>query len=344
MKEFGSDFHYIPNADFSTKLENKFGQHQFYANGRQAIQHLIEFKKWERIWIPEYFCYEIVEAIKSAGIQAMFYPDAPGLDDTSIINKLSFVKNDVLLRMNFFGLRSYRDNTSIPVEVIEDHSHDMSGNWATNSNADWCIASIRKMLPVPEGGVLWSPKQHLLPERPVQTDENISLAEKRWKAMKLKLDYLQKNMGSKDKFRELYVETENAFEKLPLSDMTEDCKSYLAGFDISSWNKMKNGNWKILTEIQSDRIQILLPDDKGCNVFSFIFLLNTEHQREQVRQYLIQNKLYPVVLWEIPEEKDSYVVDFSKRMLSVPCDARYTTTDILKMRVILEKGLQQTKV
>ena len=343
MKEFGSDFHYIANTDFLTNEQNQRNRQGLYANGRQAIQHLITFKKWDRIWIPEYFCYEIVEAIKSTGIQVMFYPDAPGLDDTAIVEKLCYEKNDVLLRMNFFGLRSYRDNSSIPIEVIEDHSHDIKGNWVCNSNADWCFASIRKTLPVPEGGVLWSPKQHRLPEQPVQTEENISLAEKRWKAMKFKRDYLQNNTGSKDDFRELYFETENAFEKLPLSDLTEDCKAYLVGFDISSWSKQKNRNWKILSEIQSDRIQILLPEDKECYVFSFVFLLNTEHQREQVRQYLIKNKLYPVVLWSIPEENSRNAVNFSKRMLSIPCDARYTGADITEMRYILEKALQLTQ-
>lgn len=339
MNEFGSDFHFIPNNDFLSSKTNQLHQ-QLYANGRQAIQHLLSFKKWERIWVPEYFCYEIVAAIQEIEITICFYPDAPGLNDSQIVKTIPFAKNDVLLRMNFFGLRSFRDNTAIPVDVIEDHSHDITGAWASSSNADWCIASIRKTIPVPEGGVLWSPKQHRLPEQPVQTEENINLAQKRWKAMKLKRDYLQLNTGSKDDFRELFIETENTFEKLPISDLTEDCKVYLSYFDIHHWIQKKKVNWEILSQIKSNQLQILSPENKGCNVFSFVFILRTELKREQVRQYLIQNNLYPVVLWKIPNENSRHALDFSKRMLSIPCDARYTEVDIMRMKEILEKALQ----
>lgn len=345
MVEFGSDFHYLPLTDSHSVGDNLFVEgKQFYANGRQAIQHLIRSNTWERIWIPEYFCYEIVEAILSTGIQVTFYADAPGHNDIAIIEKLKFKKQDVLLRMNYFGMRSFRDNSVIPVDVIEDHSHDLTGGWATKSNADWCIASIRKTLPVPEGGALWSPKQHCLPEHPVQTKENTALAERRWKAMQLKRDYLQFNSGYKDEFRKLYIETENDFEQLPLSDLTNDCKAYLARFDINSWTNQKTNNWKMLSKIQSIRLQILYPEHNECNVFSFVFLLNSEHERNNVRQYLIENKIYPVILWKVPEGKNNYVIDFSQRMLSVPCDARYDLSDIIKMKEILENALRQTVV
>lgn len=345
MIEFGSDFHYIPVLDYALNIESQLGTgKQFYANGRQAIQHLIRSNTWERIWIPEYFCYEVVEAILSTGIQVTFYADAPGHDDIAIIENLRFKKQDVILRMNYFGMRSFRDNSVIPVDVIEDHSHDLTGGWATKSNADWCIASIRKTLPIPEGGALWSPKQHCLPEQPVQSEKNTILAEKRWRAMQLKRDYLYFNSGYKDGFRKLYIETESDFEQLPLSDLTNDCKAYLARFDINSWTNQKNNNWKILSKIQSTRLQILYPEHDECNVFSFVFLLNSEHERNNVRQYLIENKVYPVVLWKVPEGKNNYVIDFSQRMLSVPCDARYDLGDIIKMKEFLENALRQIVV
>lgn len=339
MNEFGSDFHFIPISSFLNSKEKLFDKQQFYANGRQAIQHLLLFKKWERIWLPEYFCYEIVAAIKEIGISICFYPDAPGLNDSQIVKNIPFTKNDVLLRMNYLGLRSFRDNTDIPVAVIEDHSHDITGAWASLSNADWCIASIRKTIPVPEGGVLWSPKNKELPPKPEQTAANILLATKRWKAMRLKSDYLAKDNGQKQLFRNLFIETETDFEKLPISEITPECSAYLSAFDFQKWNEQKQANWQLLSTIRSENIEIYNPEKDGCNIFSFVFTLKTEEQRENVRNHLIQNNLYPAVLWNIPENTSAYALNFSRRMLSIPCDARFSQQDTLTMKQIIEDAI-----
>lgn len=337
MKEFGSDFHYIPVSDFLREKNTQEAPYQFYANGRQAIQALIAHQQWKRIWIPEYFCYDVVYSIRSTGIEVVFYPDAPGVDDVAVIESLHFEENDVLLRMNYFGMRSFRDNSKIAVPVIEDHSHDFTGVWASNSNANWCIASLRKIVPMAEGGALWSPKQYTLLANLSQTEENIVLSEKRWQAMKLKKKYLENKLRDKDEFRALYMETENTFNHLPMSAISTKSKEYFEQFDIASWNKRKKENWTILSEIKSDDIEILKPEEKDCQVFSFVFLLKSESIRDQVRQYLVENKLYPVVLWQLPEEAFGYGLDVSKRMLSIPCDARYNADDILEMRGRLQK-------
>ena len=174
----------------------------------------------------------------------------------------------------------------------------------------------------------------------MQTEENKQLSDKRWQAMKLKSEYLQEGIGDKEVFRKLYIETENAFEKLPISAMSVDCKAYLATFDIERWYKQKNKNWDILLELKSDKIEVLKPENKDCNLFSFVFLMESEEKREQLRLQLIQNKLYPVVLWKIPDQSNRYALDISKRMISIPCDARYDIEDIKQMKNRLEKSLQ----
>src|SRR5659263_87127 len=73
MKEFGSDFHYYATNDF--KVENELSKldASFYANGRQAIQDLIENNSWKRIWIPTYYCYDVIDSIKATGITIKLY-------------------------------------------------------------------------------------------------------------------------------------------------------------------------------------------------------------------------------------------------------------------------------
>lgn len=239
MKEFGSDFHYINDLkqrDSEYQLPNKAC---YYANGRQAIQDLISFKDWKRIWMPEYFCYEIIGSIKETGIEVDFYYDNPSIIEKDAISSIPFHEGDVLLRMNYFGLRSKRDNSNITVPVIEDHSHDLIGEWAVNSNADWCIASLRKTLPIADGGILWSPKKHKLPEAVSPTNESGILAALRYSAMKDKTNYLQGFPIAKDKFLNLFNKTEEEFETLPMSGISSDSYDIVSKMDIRAWYEKK---------------------------------------------------------------------------------------------------------
>src|SRR5690606_12183576 len=143
------------------------------------------------------------------------------------------------------------------------------GDWALNSNADWCVASLRKTLPVAEGGILWSPKNHSLPELPNQSEYNTQLSKKRWRAMRLKKDYLLDKISDKGLFRSIFLETESSFDKLQISPISEDCYFFLANLDMESWLIQKQINWSILSEIKSDKIYILERESVKCNNFSF---------------------------------------------------------------------------
>ena len=159
MKEFGSDFHYIPDTEGGGKtLYDFFPQANYYADGRQALIHLYLMQRWQRLWVPEYFCYDVIASLKQFGLDLAFYhdwPDRHGDDNTleNIQRSGRFRTTDAVLRVNYYGMRTYRSAEKLSVAaVVEDHTHDFIGGWAVHSTADWCIASLRKTLPLPEGG------------------------------------------------------------------------------------------------------------------------------------------------------------------------------------------------
>ena len=162
MEEFGSDFHFI---DGYKGLGVFFQQHSdalFYATGRHALEALYKHERWKRIWIPDYFCYEVIAYLLKSGMDVAFYNDNP-LVCKSDFSDLDFRDGDALMRVNYYGFKAKRTNDDIPVPVVEDHTHDLMGQWAINSDADWCFGSLRKTLPVAMGGMLWSPKRLTLP-------------------------------------------------------------------------------------------------------------------------------------------------------------------------------------
>ena len=346
MKEFGSDFHYIAPVTRAEKtLYDFYPRANLYADGRQALIHLYRTQGWERIWIPEYFCYDVISSLKEAGLNIVFYADHPGYGGDSqaleTIQKNGYFKpTDAILRVNYFGTRADRSPEKLSVAaVVEDHTHDLIGGWAMNSHADWCIASLRKTLPIPEGGILWSPVGLKLPEPPAKSDENERVAATRWEAMKLKAHYLAGENVEKASFRAGYVDTEPFFDTAPVCALDEGSKEYLRSFDIQDWYKRKRENWEILRDIKKEGVRVLGFENYGCYPFSLVLVFDFQTDRDKVRKALIENQIYPAILWNVPAPTEGEIFKFSRGMLSIHCDARYTREDIITMKSIIESVL-----
>ena len=340
-KEFGSDFQYIDTYQSNTtKWIDDFYNPLFMSNGRQCIIALIQKEKWKRIWIPEYFCYEVINTILSqTNIKIVYYSDYPLNRDDDIIKNLPYREGDVLLRVNYFGIRTYRNNQDLPIPIIEDHSHNIRSRWALHSNADWCIASIRKTLPIPEGGILWSPKGNNHSINLSNTKENKEIARDRWLAMQMKYDYLYGRLLEKDNYRRLFLETEIQFDSSKLSLIDDKSREFLKRFDIDLWQKVKRHNWISLRSLISNKIQILEPENESCNMFSFILLLENKKRRDSIRKKLIESSVYPAILWQVPNKTYPEVQDISNRMLSIHCDGRYNDDEIRQLASIINLSL-----
>ncbi len=342
MIEFGSDFHFIDSYNSGrAHLTDVFRNATLLADGRQCIVVLIRQYGWKRIWMPDYFCYEVIDTIiKQTGVEVLFYADSP-LDECKV-ESLPYEGGDVLLRMNFFGIRGQRNNKNVPCPVIEDHSHDPFGHWALYSDADWCISSIRKILPLPEGGMMWSPKGHSLTVDLQPSNENEQIAATRWEGMEMKAAYLKGDTVSKEEFRKRYTETEEFFDKAePAVIDNRSCDVVSKKLDINLWQGAKRKNWLLLESlVNQDSCKVMIPEDEFCTPFSLILQMESKEQRDALRKRLIEACVYPAILWMVPESASESSKDFSKRMLSIHCDGRYTEEDVRQLAGLLNKALE----
>lgn len=342
MKEFGSDFHRC-DADFwntvagssSISLMDVYGCMRKYACGRHAINAIIMEEEWKRMWIPAYFCYEVIEHIASTGIEIKLYEDHPlCVDDDRLVRFLPYEKGDVLLRMNFFGLRSWRSSKDLPVAVIEDHTHDLTSEWARKSDADYCISSIRKSMPVAAGGILWSPKGLSLPDKIATTQDCEKMAELRYNGMQMKRDYLKNESLDKDAFRKKFFKSENMIDLLDLSGMDRETNDIVENMNIGMWSELRAENWQLAYKQLKDKFNVLRPNDGAYwgNPFSIIILCNSAEEREKLKSHLIGEMIYPAILWRMPEDSPfKEALNISHRILSVPCDPRYNKSNIIEM-------------
>lgn len=341
MREFGSDFQLIDAYNSGrAHLTDVFRGATLLADGRQCIVALIRQYGLRRLWLPDYFCYEVVETIKEqTGVEIMLYKDSP-LKECDV-ERLPYKNGDALLRMNFFGMRDFRSNKNIPVLVIEDHSHDPFGHWALYSDADWCISSIRKTLPLPEGGMMWSPRGHLLSIPIPSSSENEKIASTRWEGMEMKAKYLIGQDVSKDNFRKKYTETEEWFDYAEPAQIDKRSKQVISEqLDINMWLGAKRKNWKLLNDlIDNTHCVVIKAEHESCTMFSMVILLDSKMERDEVRKRLIEKSVYPAILWNVSDKASVNSRDFSERMLSIHCDGRYSEEDIRQLAGILNSSL-----
>lgn len=339
--EYGSDFHFPVSGAFGgSGMPFGNAKTRFYADGRCALKAVLASKRGEfkRIWVPEYFCGDVVEAVKAMRLPVAFYPDFPGADDIMQIREIPFREGDVLLRMNFFGLRDFRKTEGIPVPVVEDHSHDLFSAWARGSEADFCFASMRKVLPLPQGGAAWSPK-FALPEWKC-TDENRRLEHRRFSAMALKGLYLREKSLGKDLFRKFFTETEGELCLISDSGIGEISSELLRLLDFCNVFKKKKNNWRRLAKLLSGRVEFLTPENIDAGTpFSFVVRAPSEELREQLRMHLIANEIFPAVLWRVPEMVSPRVREESSRLLSIHCDFRYSEDQMDFLAKKITEGL-----
>ena len=77
MIEFGSDFHLIDTYKRGTSIDSFYKGSILLADGRHSIELLIKENAWSRIWMPEYYCYEVFDSIAKYGVEICFYKDYP---------------------------------------------------------------------------------------------------------------------------------------------------------------------------------------------------------------------------------------------------------------------------
>ena len=348
--EQGSDFHWMTYQKEVLKLLPWAKKCICGGSGRDLfrllLKHGMQTYDWRRLWIPAYFCNDVTRAILKTGIDVVVYPYGPE-DTDSPLTKIDFLLHDVLLVVNFFGIskrNKYVSDQRKVVTIIEDHTHDPWSNWSYTSNADWCIASLRKVLPLPDGGVLWSPLHHQLPAAVPITNKRRDASLKKIAGMSLKALFIDGHCIEKNIFRKLLTSGEENIATGNISGMSDWARNMLPAFPIDRWREKRRMNHRCLCNEISDLpwLSVLGKEDNDDSYpFSAVIIFDTAARRNFVCEKLIQSQIYPAILW--PLEKpliggipDKYL-NLSRRILSIHCDMRYDESDMIYVGAQIRK-------
>ncbi|MBI2207708.1 MAG: DegT/DnrJ/EryC1/StrS family aminotransferase [Candidatus Rokubacteria bacterium] len=125
----------------------------------EGLAALVRRRSVRRLWIPAYLCCPVLEAAAAAGLAVALYD----IDET-LAPRLATIEpeaGDALLVVHYFGLvapparlRTFCAEHSLP--LVEDCAHALPdpGGHGAGSVGDIAVFSLRKLGPVPGGGLL----------------------------------------------------------------------------------------------------------------------------------------------------------------------------------------------
>ena len=337
---------------------------------------------WRRAWLPSYYCPEVPAGLRSLeahGIELLTYPDHD-LTGPPATERIGAAPGDVIVVANQLGVRprpvaagtdeaghgpaagdarvaTARPATAPGTILVEDHSHDPGSAWARGSRADYAFASLRKTLPLPDGGAVWSPQGLELPPEPGPESGRAATARDgtasgpgpdvdRLIAALTRRGVRGGTLDEPPPFR-AYARSSGLGAGTgapPGPAISPVSRALLPHMPVDAWRGRRRRNLEILAaEVGPIGGTRLLPSPPGGVAFAFTLVFDAADDRDRARAALVERAVVPSILWPLDASGEPGVgpadADLSRRILSVHCDQRYDTEDMRRLATILRAAL-----
>jgi hypothetical protein len=333
-----------------------------FGSGSAALVALVRWGArrhgWRRVWLPSYYCPDVpaaLVALEAEGVELRSYSDHVMTAPPDMAG-IPAGPGDLVVVANQLGIRSAPDATPAALRgavIVEDHSHDLGSAWAQAGRADYAFASLRKTLPIPDGGAVWSPRRLELPPEPPGADDRTGPASGRLAAALLRR---QERAGSADvRLRFLALARSGAQSEARRRARRSDpssshgiapvSRALLPHMPAGAWRDRRRLNFEILLrEAGMPRGAHVLVPPTGGVAFAFTLVFDAEGDRTRTERALVERAVVPAVLWPLDPTRDRGVdradADLSRRILSVHCDQRHDEEDMHLLAGILSAAFR----
>ncbi|MGC4808148.1 hypothetical protein [Micromonospora sp. DT233] len=309
---------------------------RLFGSGRQALVALLRFGArrhgWSGAHLPAYFCPPVAEAAADA-LAVRPYDEGPG----GGAGPAAVGPTEVVVAVSYFGLPP-----TLPAQrgaaLIVDATHDPRAPWLAHLDADFVLASLRKTLPLPDGGLLWSPVGRPLPAPAATTRSHQLTADRILAGMLVKGAYL----GGAPVVKESYLELLRAGERELATSRVSGAGAYtrlmLPTLPADELRAARVGNARRLAAGLAGLPGITA----GAYPLGVVCVADDGDRREEIRRALVARDVYPAVLWELPDSAPAAQREFSHRMLFLPTDHRYDDADLDRVTAVLREAAHVT--
>lgn len=339
---------------------------EIFSSGRGALLRFLETQKQKNksgkidknsIFIPRYFCPNIARLLQKIH-KVEFYDALPSQNSPNFESLKNCKNGDSVLLVNFFGLAresSFKKwdafkEANPKLKFIEDFSHTplcerfLSFNLKTQKS--FAFSSLRKSLPLPEGGILKFPNKELVkkifkkPSSEMQSfaADSLSaasllnlkneLAENLFYSCEAKLNAIEKYSRASAYTFEVLKNLN--FEKIAKTRF-ENLKTF---YNISKDILEKHGVSELNFKNSAPK--------NGFEIFAPILKFPNEKLRNSIYAKMRKEKILCGIYWgNFPKAQASAkVIEESGKILTLPLDFRHTSNDAILLAEKLSKFLK----
>jgi hypothetical protein len=333
---FGLEIEILENsASAVARPQILTGLHLRLITARSAFTLLARALRPANVWLPSYLCGVVIDAFVASGSCLHFYSVCEDLQisDDGWVAKVQ--TGDMVVFIDYFGFNAWNPYGKQAKErgawVVEDACQAML-NYRFSEYADYVIASPRKFIGVPDGGILFAqygaalPSVHLPPPPPEWWLDAL-------KASQLRAEF-DRHGGDRQWF-ELFRTTDpnGPTEPSRMSELSSLLLDHAIDYDGIATSRRRNFSqlsaalpeFAMFRELSDDAVPLGFP----------VRVLNRDH----VRRGLFECEIYPPVHWPIlhivPEEFQASH-RLAQNILTLPCDQRCSSEEIERLIQILQ--------
>lgn len=341
IREYGYEYDAALNESIWRENKDKLTDDNLWEglslrSGRDALKVIAREYEPTYVLLPSLCCESMILPFIMYGHKIIFYKltEKYKIDIKDVESILYNLKDKTLfLYMDYFGilsidddaLRSLRKRYSRLV-FIEDRTHNLIWESQRVFEADYVMASLRKWINIPDGGVLWSRRRL---ENEV-LGEDILFAKTRLKAQIMRNSYLQNGDEElKTEYRKIFSNVSRIIDK-EREPAKMSAYSYALVRQVD-WNfvrdRRKKNSEKLSEILQKCDIKLIQKESGKSDLYVPFFITD----REKKQSLLSDKGIFNTIIWPLSNEQKNVcpTAEYTEKyMLAAPCDQRYCENDM----------------
>lgn len=296
MKEIGGYFELDPGGG-TTPLPNGV----LLNSGRNALRHIVRQLKIRSVWVSDYTCPVVWDALKAEGCELKFY--SIGMD---MLPTEKMPQNDFVLYTNYFGCCG--KNVELLASYYPNLIVDCAQAYYARPKGRASFSSPRKFFGVPDGGIAFG----------VEGNASYELDDSSPRMQHL---IVRKELGAEAGYA-LFREASQTLANAPIRKMSEMTTRALQRIDRRTAAEKRRANFSFLNERLQSSFSFVLADDDVPMVYPYVT------DDVTLRSRLIAQKIYVAKYWP----KLSLAADaLAERIIPLPIDQRYGKDVMLRI-------------